>query len=411
MIEQIDDEEARRERHRQRIAEMKRVKQKQMRRRQHLKKLLPVAAAILILIVFVFGGIKAVRALSGGKNKESVENGGLTEADLLTAQTKESGQADASGTEPAASGENAGGGDSAEAGNESAGSGAGADGQAGSQTKNYQAKADADTVQIGEYLNSQQQFFSQYAVLIDTSDERIMAQKNATTRINPASMTKVLTVLVAAEHIDEKDLDDKFTMTLEITDYGYINDCSSAGFVDEEVINVRELFYGTILPSGADAAVGLATYVAGSQEAFVDLMNEKIEELGLSRTTHFTNCVGIYDENHYTTAYDMAIIMEAAMDNELCREVMSAHTYQTPETEQHPEGINLSNLFLRRIEDKEGGESVLCAKTGYVVQSGHCAVSYAEDRDGKGYVCVTANASSKWRPIEDHAGLYQEYVF
>lgn len=394
MIEQIDDEAVRRERHRKRIAEMKRSKQKQMRRRRYLKKLLPVVIAVFTLFVFIFAGIKAVHALSGGKeNKESAENNSLTEQGSMAETDLPIGRA---------------------IDNESAGSAA--DVPAGSERnaskgKGYQAKADAGTTQIGEYLNSQQQFFSQYAVLIDRNNERIMAQKNATTRINPASMTKALTVLVAAENIDEKDLEDKFTMTLEITDYGYINDCSSAGFVDGEVISVRELFYGTILPSGADAAVGLATYVAGSQEAFVDLMNDKIEELGLSETTHFTNCVGIYDENHYTTVYDMAIIMEAAMDNELCREVMSAHTYCTEKTKEHPEGIKLSNLFLRRIEDKEDGENVLCAKTGYVVQSGHCAASCAVDQDGKEYVCVTANANSKWRPIEDHAGLYQKYVF
>lgn len=150
--------------------------------------------------------------------------------------------------------------------------------------------------------------------------------------------------------------------------------------------------------------------MAGSQEAFVELMNEKLKELGLSETAHFTNCVGVYDEDHYCSVYDMAMIMEAALDNEFCREVLSAHTYTTTETEQHPEGIILSNWFLRRIEDKEGGERVVCAKTGFVTQSGSCAASYTEDENGNGYVCVTAGANSSWRCIYDHADLYKQFL-
>lgn len=249
---------------------------------------------------------------------------------------------------------------------------------------------------------------SSSVIVIDRSTEEIISQRDARARISPASMTKILTVLVAAEHVT--DLDDTFTMTREITDYGYVNDCSSAGFLEDETVPVRDLFYGTILPSGADAAVALAVYVAGSQEAFVDLMNEKAEELGLSQTSHFTNCVGIYDEQHYSSAYDMAMILEAAVDNELCREVLSAHVYTTEKTEQHPEGIILSNWFLRRIEDKDTHGEVVAAKTGYVVQSGSCAASYAQDKQGKGYICVTAGSTSSWRCIYDHVALYQQLL-
>ena len=219
---------------------------------------------------------------------------------------------------------------------------------------------------------------------------------------------EVLTVLVAAEHVE--NLDDTYTITLAETDYSFSHDCSNAGFDVDEKVTVRDLFYGTILPSGADAAVGLAAYVAGSHEAFVDMMNEKLDELGLSDTAHMTNCVGLYDENHYCSVYDMAIILKAAMDNPICREVMSAHTYNTSITTQHPEGILLSNWFLRRIEDKDCGGEVLCAKTGYVVQSGNCAASYALDQSGNGYLCVTAHSTSSWRCIYDHVALYQQFL-
>ena len=266
------------------------------------------------------------------------------------------------------------------------------------------AAADGHTVQLGEA------FSSGYAVLIDLDTRTILAEKNADAVIDPASMTKILTALVAAEHITEADLDEAFTMTIDITDYCYVNGCSVVGLMVGETVSVRELFYGTILPSGADAALGLATYVAGSQEAFVALMNEKLEELGLSDTAHFTNCVGLYDEAHKCTVSDMAVILEAAMDNELCREVLGARTYETAPTTDHPEGQILSNWFLRRIEDKDTGNiEVIGAKTGYVAESGSCAASYGEDPDGGRYICVTADAHSAWRAIYDHVELYKTY--
>lgn len=268
--------------------------------------------------------------------------------------------------------------------------------------KEYSAHMTADTEAPPGAVDSDN------VVFIDMGTEEILAQRGYSTVINPASMTKVLTVLVAAEHVT--DLDDTFTMTVDITDYSFSHGCSSVGFKVGEKVKVRDLFYGTILPSGGDAAVALAVYVAGSHEEFVKLMNEKAEELGLSSTAHFTNCVGIYNKEHHCSVYDMAIIMEAALDNSLCREILSEHTYTTSPTTEHPEGITVSNWFLRRIEDKDTGGEVVCAKTGYVVQSDSCAVSYGIDAGGNEYVCATAGAYSSWRCIYDHVALYKKYA-
>ena len=247
--------------------------------------------------------------------------------------------------------------------------------------------------------------FSNYAILLDADTGKILAQREGMTRMNPASMTKILTILVAADHI--KNMDDTVTITREITDYSYSNDCSAVGFAVDEIVTVRDLFYGTILPSGGDAAAALAIYTAGSHDAFVDMMNEKLDELGLSATTHVTNCVGIYDDDHYSTVYDMAFILAAAVQNEICRKALTAHTYTTSATLEHPEGITISNWFLRRIEDKDTNGNVLYAKTGYVTQSGNCAASYQLGNDQKNYICVTGNAHSSWRCIYDHVELYQ----
>jgi len=260
----------------------------------------------------------------------------------------------------------------------------------------------AETLRLGDEINSL------YAVILDVENNTVIAEKDAHAVISPASMTKVLTLLVAAEHVE--NLDDTFTMTIDITDYAYVNDCSVVGLMVGETVSVRELMYGTILPSGADAALGLAVYVAGSHEAFVDLMNEKLEELGLSETAHFTNCVGLYDEAHKCTVYDMALIMKAAMENELCREILDARTYETLPTEDHPEGQILSNWFLRRIEDKDNGDiDVVGAKTGYVTQSGSCAVSAGRDSQGSLYIIATGDAEGSWKCIYDHVALYHDH--
>ena len=380
----------------QRIRQMREEKERQRRRRKQIKRLAPLAAGAVLVFVILFAGVKTVSGISAKKQKntEKIENTQNTEA---TGDWEYIDRMEGTGEEGelAAIGGVAVGTINEEENGNSAGS---------TPRKEYSARETEATRQLGEEI------VSSNAILINVGSGEILAQKGAKTKINPASMTKILTVLVAAEHIDREALDDTFTMTLEITDYGYVHDCSSVGFLKDETVTVRDLVYGTILPSGAEAAVGLATYVAGSQEAFVEMMNEKLKELGLSDTAHFTNCVGIYDEEHYCTLYDMAIIMEAAADNELCREVLSAHSYTTSATEQHPEGITISNWFLRRIEDKDAGGEVLYAKTGYVVQSGNCAASYAEDASGNGYICVTAGANHVWKCIYDHVDIYKQFL-
>ena len=251
---------------------------------------------------------------------------------------------------------------------------------------------------------------SDHAILINVNTGEITAGKNWEGRIVPASMTKILTVLVAAEHLGAAALDEPFTVTIDDTDYSYRNDGSAAGFGIDETVTVRDLFYGTILPSGADAASALARRTAGSREAFAELMNEKLAELGLSGTAHFTNCVGLYDDDHYCTLTDMAMILKAAVENDICREVLSAHTWTTTATEQHPEGITISNWFLRRIEDKDTHGEVRCAKTGFVKESRNCAASWHIASDGTDWICVTAGGHSSWRCIYDHVDIYQKFT-
>ena len=268
----------------------------------------------------------------------------------------------------------------------------------------YYAEETSATEGIGEDV------IGRYAIVVDINNNRILASREGRTRMVPASMTKIMTVLVAAENIAEDSLEDDFTITPEINYYASSHGASRVGFNDNETVKVRDLFYGTVLPSGADAAVGLATYIAGGHDEFVDMMNEKLATLGLSETSHFTNCVGLYDDDHYSTCYDMAMILRAAIANPLCKEILSARTYTTTSTEQHPDGIEISNWFLRRAEDKPIGGTITCGKTGYVKQSGNCAASYASDGEGNDLIVVIGNSDGSWRCIYDHIALYRKYM-
>ena len=251
-------------------------------------------------------------------------------------------------------------------------------------------------------------FPSKYVLLINAQTGEILAEKNAYNFLNPASMTKVLTLLVAAENIT--DTEGTFTMTSEISEYCFVNECSVVGYIVGETVPIEELFYGCILCSGADASLALAELAAGSHEEFVKLMNQKLDELGLSETAHFTNCVGLYDKEHGCTSADMAMIMKAALENEKCRQVISTKVYYSVPTAEHPDGQVLSNWFVRSLEDQNNGEvNVLGGKRGYVPESGNCAVSYGETESGKTYICVTGRSYNQKQAIYDHASLYKKY--
>lgn len=404
MNEEFHKEEETRQRHRQRIEQMQRSKRRQMVFRRCITRYIPAAAGLFILSALVFGTIKNFHHTEEGALKWQESGEDTKEEEIIwredTPGSPEGSKADLQqNPEAEGMGGEAGqeSGTKASEGETSQGDGLRKDGEG-----KYTASKTSQTKQVGDEI------LSEYAIFIDRDSQEVLAEKGGFTVINPASMTKILTVLVAAEHIKEEDLDDTIIMTPEITDYGYIHKCSAAGFVKGEEVSVRDLFYGTILPSGADAAVGLAVYVAGDQDSFVELMNEKLKELGLSDTAHFTNCVGVYDEDHYCSAYDMAMILEAALDNELCREILSTRIHTIPEKEEHPDGLEMSNWFLRRIEDKEYGGKVLGGKTGYVEQSGSCAASFGENA-GNNYICVTVKAGSPFQCVNDHALLYNEY--
>ena len=203
-----------------------------------------------------------------------------------------------------------------------------------------------------------------------------------------ASTTKIMTALVAIESMDPKT-------PVEITSDAVGVEGSSVYLTEGEVLTLEELLYCLMLSSANDAAVAIAVAVSGSVGAFSERMNQKAGELGLTNT-HFTNPHGLDDPEHYTTAYELAVITREAMKHDLLRIIMSTQKKTVPHMGEG--GVRLLINHNKLLRSYEGAIGV---KTGFTKKSGRCLVSAAE-RDGVTLIAVTINDGDDWR---DHAAM------
>ena len=256
---------------------------------------------------------------------------------------------------------------------------------------------------------------SGYGILIDLDSNTVIASKGGDEKIYPASMTKVMTLIVAYENLSS--LDKTYTFNAEMLDELYLANASVAGFKAGETVSARDLLYGAILPSGGDATNALAELVAGSEEDFAFLMNEKVAELGL-KNTHFVTASGLHHDDHYTTCHDMAKILEYAISKPEMREILSTYRYTTAPTAQHPEGILLTSTLYSRMKGDEVGEGfyVQGGKTGYTNEGKNCLCTFAANcREDESltakpqYILVTAFAVGEYAPVYDAIDVYGEY--
>ncbi len=228
--------------------------------------------------------------------------------------------------------------------------------------------------------------------VIDSLTGRMLYSHNADAKRGMASTTKIMTAIVALENANPSDI-------ATVSYNASRTEGSSLYLKSGEKMTVADLVYGLMLNSGNDAAVVLAEHIGGSVEAFAAMMNETAAKIG-ANSTHFTNPNGLYDDNHYTTAYDLALITRYGMKNEEFRKIVSTKKYTaaTVATEKNASrNIYLSNhnKLLNMLEGCIG------VKTGFTKKTGRCLVSAAE-RDGVELICVTLNASDDWN---DHMGL------
>ncbi len=250
---------------------------------------------------------------------------------------------------------------------------------------------------------------SQNAILFDPDDGRTLFAKNARDRAYPASLTKLMTALVAVEQIEDFDA----PVTLAREDYTglYEQNAAMAGFVMGETVTARDLLYATLLPSGAEAACALARVAAGSKEACVALMNTRAQTLGMTGS-HFTNVTGLHDPEHYTTAYDLSLLLTAALKNDLFTEAFSTFSYTATATTQHPRGLLLTSTLTPRIRQlNREAAPITGAKTGYTEEAQLCLASVGT-QNGVRRAIVTIGAAgdgySEPTHLEDAYLLYQK---
>jgi len=226
-------------------------------------------------------------------------------------------------------------------------------------------------------------------ILIRLKDHAILMQKNSEEKIYPASLTKIMTAIVAIENLP--NLKTEIRLTNSTFQGLYEADASMAGFQPGEQVRAIDLLYGVMLPSGAECCIGLANHIAGSEQDFVKIMNQKAEDLGMYNT-HFENAIGLHNENHYTTVKDLAILMRYALQNDTFREIFTSSRHSTQSTNKHRGGITFYSTMFENLNNINiGNGTILGGKTGYTHEAGLCLASLAKV-DNQEYVLVTAGA-------------------
>lgn len=207
------------------------------------------------------------------------------------------------------------------------------------------------------------EFQSDYIYVIDMDNQQVLFEKNSQEKMYPASLTKMMSAILCIEYF--QDLNQTIEISEQMLDGLAQANASVAGLKLHESYTVEELLYGVLLPSGADAINALALTKSGSIEQFVDEMNQKAQALQM-QNTHFQNPTGLHDENHYSTAYDMAILLKYCYQNETFKKIISTRSFQTHDNLLLKSTIS-DTLF--EVEGFQGG------KTGYTKPAGRCLAS------------------------------------
>lgn len=269
-------------------------------------------------------------------------------------------------------------------------------------TKNVSSKVNAGTV-----------------VVVNALTGHIDAAKNSDTKIYPADVTGIMTALVAYEYVKNNNININttyVTFTEKAIGFAEKAGLSSAEFEKGERVALRDVFYGTVFSSGADAALMLAEYCYGSETEFVSHMNGKAKSMGL-KGTHFVNCTGAYNGNHYTTAEDIAVILDYAYKYDFLKTVMSdeSHTY----AKTNVSGMRYAKSMLTNFRtsynyditaSKIDGAVTFGGKTGQFASSGSAVATFACNGNGDRYIVIVTGAESRYDSIKDMLYLYENYT-
>lgn len=255
-----------------------------------------------------------------------------------------------------------------------------------------------------------------YLVSLDTGD--VVYSKNADEQLVPASLTKIMTAVILLEQFQD-DISSLSTTyvcgTSECFDELYLTGCSTADIQIGEMVSYKDLLYALMLRSACEAANIIAYNVGGSLEDFVEMMNDKAEELGCENT-HFTNAHGLFIDDHYTTAHDMAIITQYAMSLPMFTEIACTESYTMEATAYHTSERTITHTNYMMSKTNGGDyyyEYVKGIKTGTLDEAGRCLVSLAY-KDGYSYLLVTLgapqyddNGNTVYYNFIDHKNIYE----
>ena len=235
--------------------------------------------------------------------------------------------------------------------------------------------------------------YSHAALLINMNTGRVLYDRNSTEILYPASITKVMTAILAIENADLNSIARVSYNAVMSVPFGY----STANLQLDEELSVENLLYVLMLPSACDAAVVLSEHVSLSEESFINLMNEKALELGCTNT-NFVNASGVHDDNHYSTARDLALITEYAMKNPIFRTIVSTTTYTLPSTNKYPNRdrvfINTNRLIRLDNSSREDNyyyKHAIGVKTGMTDEAGE-TLSTVASQDGQEYLVILLRA-------------------
>lgn len=246
--------------------------------------------------------------------------------------------------------------------------------------------------------------YAESGILVDLDTQEILYSKNIDKQLYPASITKIMTTLVAIESSSPEEPVTFSQHALDSIEW----DSSNIGCRLNETLTMEQCWYAMMLNSANEVCCGVAEHISGSIEAFVEKMNQKAAELGCTNT-HFSNPNGLPDETHYTTAHDMALIANAAYQNETFRQIFSTRQYEIPPTPQYTETRYLYNHHKMMQPDTEYYyEGCLGGKTGYTETALNTLVTIAS-RNGKNLLCVTMRTQGR-QVYADTASLF-DYGF
>lgn len=244
------------------------------------------------------------------------------------------------------------------------------------------------------------------AGLFDINNKNTIYAKNVHEKLYPASLTKIMTALVALKH-GTSDMMLTATANVKILESG----AQVCGIKEGDRMTLDQALHLLLINSANDAAIMIAEEIAGSVEAFADMMNEEALALGATNT-HFVNPHGLSDDNHYTTAYDMYLIMNEAVNYGLFNEIIHMDSYSTVYTDKNGASKEISvkstNYFIQGTAEAPDGITVLGGKTGTTNAAGHCLILLSRDASGNPYISVIMRADSRDELYEQMTDLLGE---